>query len=549
MSAPGIKAKSQSVTRRWGMLAATAVSKSGYPSRRDQLETFFLNAPSAVAMFDRNLCYIICSRRWIEDYGLRGSDITGHSHYEIFPGAPKRWKEIHQRCLAGAIERCEEDWFEREDGTRCWLRWEVRPWRDVSGAISGVIMSSEDITQLKTSEIALQSANHELESAMQKAKQLVVEARHSCTAKSEFLANMSHEIRTPMNGVIGMSGLLAATDLSPEQRQYVDVIQTSSNVLLSIINDILDFSKIEARKLDLEEVDFDLHDLTESSANIIGVSARAKHLSLQCRIDRSLPRFMRGDPTRLRQVLLNLGSNAVKFTEFGGILISGDGEEKSSGEWLVHFHISDTGIGIPSGKLERIFQPFSQADSSTTRTFGGSGLGLAISKHLVELMGGTITVNSRPGQGSNFSFSVVGKEASSAETAGEIPSPAKLPQGLHVLLVEDNSVNQKVAVAILNKLGCEVTVAANGAEAVASLSGNLFDVVLMDCQMPVMDGYEATRHLRSQGMKIPVIAMTASAMKGDRERCLAAGMSDYLSKPIRLDVLAAALARWSPLGN
>lgn len=514
---------------------------------REQLEAFVLNAPSAVAMFDRELRYVICSQRWIEDYGLQGRSLTGVSHYEIFPDIPEHWKAVHRRCLSGSVERSEEDLFERTDGSRYWLRWEVRPWRDLTGTIRGLMMASEDITRQKTSELALQEANRNLETAKRRAEELAEAARQASAAKSEFLANMSHEIRTPMNGVIGMAGLLLGTDLTPEQRQYTDVIQTSGEALLALINDILDFSKIEARKLELSEVDFGLHALIHATVAILEVTAKAKGLGLRCMVEPDVPRRVRGDPERLRQVILNLGGNAVKFTQSGGIEIRVAPDPSPDLAGHVCFRFCDTGIGIPASKLHRLFQPFTQADSSTTRTFGGSGLGLAISKHLVELMGGRIGVESTPDQGSEFWFTYppvrVPDPVIGPQTA---PPPLPSSLSLRILLAEDNVVNQKFALAILRKLGCQTDVVATGSDALVAVARKSYDMVLMDCQMPEMDGYEATRQLRARGATLPIVAITANAMAGDRERCLAAGMNDYLSKPIRPAALAEMLMRWHP---
>ena len=513
----------------------------------DQLRLFIRNAPSAVAMLDRDLRYLICSQRWIEDYRLLHTDLKGKSHYEVFPNLPDRWKQIHARCLQGAVERCEEDSFVREDGSVTWLRWEVRPWHDSSGEIGGIIMASEDITQIKKSELALQEANSRLKEAFRREEALASHAQDANRAKSEFLANMSHEIRTPMNGVVGMTALLMETGLTSEQRQYLSVIQTSSETLLTIINDILDFSKIEARRLELENVDFDVRDLIHSCAKILEFTATSKGLSVIHEVSPDVPRYVKGDPIRLRQVLLNLGNNAVKFTEHGSIhiFLSLTADRKQ-----LCFRVVDTGVGITQKQRERLFHPFSQGDASTTRTHGGTGLGLVICKHLVELMGGHISAESEPGAGTEFKFTIALHEGAPVKS-----SPAMEPEqlarvtGLRVLLAEDNHINQKVALAMLRRLGCESLAMETGQAAIEALSAQDFDVVLMDCQMPVMDGYLATRKIRAgeghvRNPHIPIIAMTANAMSGDRDECLQAGMSDYLSKPIRPQTLASMLERW-----
>ncbi len=527
-------------------ISARKKTEQAIAASRDQLMTFVRHAPSAVAMFDRDLRYLICSQRWLDDYQLTEQTVTGRSHYEVFPDLPERWKAIHRRCLGGVMERCEEDFFELGDGSRYWLRWEVAPWRDADGNVCGLIMASENITRLKNSEIELQAANEGLEAALERMEELARKANEGSKAKSEFLANMSHEIRTPMNGVIGMTDLLMETALSLEQLRYVETIQTSADALLATINDVLDFSKIEARQVELEELDFDSHYLVSSTADMLAVTCRSKLLVLETRFAPEVPRYLLGDPTRLRQVLLNLGGNAVKFTDAGSIRISVSREGDD-----LRFEVSDTGAGISPEQAAHLFRPFSQADSSTTRIHGGSGLGLAISKNLVELMGGRIGLDSTPGVGSAFWFTVPCREGKALPPEQDLSAPeGRKPENLRVLLVEDNATNQKVALAVLSKLGCETRAVANGQAAIEALAAHAYDVVLMDCQMPVMDGYEATRRIRAGGTanaRIPIIAMTANAVKGDRELCLAAGMSDYLSKPIHPRDLSGMLARWSPV--
>ena len=510
----------------------------------EQLKAFVRHAPCAVAMLDHDMKYLMCSDRWIRDYKLAEKKVVGRSHYELFPDIPQRWKDVHQRCLTGATERCEEDLFERDDGSKIWMRWEVTPWRDGSGEIRGLIMVSEDITTLKKSELALQAANQKMEAALSREETLSKQARAASEAKSEFLANMSHEIRTPMNGVIGMADLLLDTPLTPEQKQYLDAIQTSGEALLSIINDVLDFSKIEARRLELEDVDFDAHALITSVIDVLRPACVSKHLRLGIHLAPEVPRYLRGDPTRLRQALLNLGGNAVKFTDAGEIQISVRREEGA-----LRFEVADTGVGISEERAARLFKPFSQADSSTTRTHGGSGLGLAISRSLIELMGGRIGLESTLGKGSLFWFTLPCRDGNAPAVSGQLRIPDSRLKNLKVLLAEDNTINQRVALAILRKLGCHAEVVANGHAVLDALAGQSYDVILMDCQMPGLDGYETTRRIRASDAphrQIPIIALTANAIKGDREHCLAAGMSDYLAKPIHSGSLGRTLARWAP---
>jgi PAS domain S-box-containing protein len=554
-----------------------------------------------------------------------------------------------------------------------------------------------DISVQKRAEAELREINRHLEETTARANQMASRANQASQAKSEFLANMSHEIRTPMNGVIGMTGLLLDTELSVEQRQFAEIVRTSGEALLVLINDILDFSKIEARKLDLEMLDFELRTTVEDVAELLAVKAQEKGLDVVCLVDPELPVRLRGDPGRLRQVLLNLGGNAVKFTHRGGIALRASVAAQDEHRVTVRFAVTDTGIGIPREKQEAIFSPFTQVDGSTTRRYGGTGLGLAISRQLAELMGGTIGLESEEGRGSTFWFTAVlekrpamplaapapmadlagarvlvvddlhtnallvttllkswgcryataangeaaldqlrqavregdpydvalldklmpgmdgmelgrmigrspelrntrlimmtshGERGDAAQIsqlgfAGYLTKPLRQGQlreclalvlgrpdspmagrasglvtrhtvtesrkhRMRILLVEDNSTNQLVAMKILERLGYRADLAANGLEALAALRGAHYDLVLMDCQMPELDGFEATRRIRDplspvRDHHVPIIAMTAHVMKGDREKCLAAGMDDYLGKPVRPEELATALERW-----
>lgn len=668
---------------------------------RQQLRQIIACAPIAMAMFDTQMRYLAYSQTWITEQGLEGQSILGCSHYAIFPDIPERWQAEHQRALQGEVISVSEDVWERRDGTKVYLRWAIHPWYHPEGEVGGIVIATDRINELvEAREAALEAAR----------------------LKSQFLANMSHEIRTPMNGVLGMAGLLLQTPLTPQQLEYASTIRSSAEHLLTVINDILDFSKLEAGEMQLENIDFELDSCIESVVDVLAAQAHEKGLELAMWISSDVPRLLKGDPNRLRQILLNLVGNAVKFTDVGQVLLKvsvsrglGIEEDASKSQLSTHlrFEVTDTGIGISAEDQAKLFQSFSQVDASTTRQYGGTGLGLVICKQLVELMEGEIGVESELNQGSKFWFTAlfeppaVGEAVAcplvlhklkvlvvSAQTTTRqalcaslhrsirlngSTSPAELltdnwemqvdeavdtlttlnalrssvaqgnpydvaildlqlpkPQGailvpmirsdptlaqiklivmttsdrldtvqelegmaisgylikpvrtsrlldclasafapqelenqgqvsceqeeaiaenpkpakssLKILLVEDHEVNQMVTLNQLAMLGFEADCVGNGEEAIAQLAQQNYDLVLMDCQMPILDGYDTTQEIRRRegsDRHTTIIALTAHALPHDREKCLAAGMDDYLSKPIAQEALGAMIERWT----
>mgnify|MGYP001134380665 CR=1 FL=1 len=481
------------------------------------------------------------------DINERWALLIGYTRDELVPVNFNFWAEdLHQDDLKVARESLEEHFSGKtsyydvefrarhKDGHWVWInaRGKVTGW-DKDGNPMHMTGTHLDITKRKESELALAAAKEAAEEATK--------------SKSYFLANMSHEIRTPMNAIIGMTDLALETGLNDRQRNYISKVKRAGMSLLGIINDILDFSKIEAGKLDFENNDFNLKSTLDNVETIIGLTAEEKGLRVRFNLEAGIPEYFKGDSLRLEQILLNLGNNAVKFTSEGSVSIDVELEKEIEDHFRLHFCVTDTGIGISEEQQKKLFEAFNQADSSTTRRYGGTGLGLAISKQLTRMMGGEIWVESQPDVGSQFHFTVMLEKGNPENLRSEsiqLPEGNDSLEGINVLLVEDGDLNQELVREVLEMNGIEVTSAWNGQEALDVLKTSDFDAVLMDVQMPVMDGYEATRQIRKQDKykKLPVIAMTGNVMDQDEETAKESGMDDHIGKPIKFDLLLEKLS-------
>jgi len=484
-----------------------------------------------------------CNTAFESFIGLTKEKIVGKTVYELFP---KDLADIYYKADKSLFQNLGVQVYEAEiihaNSDRRNAMFNKAVYLDTKGHLAGLVGVILDITEHKKAEEELRRAKDDAESAMR--------------AKSEFLANMSHEIRTPMNAVIGMTGLLLNSNLNADQRECVEIIHSGGEALLSVINDILDFSKIEEGKIGLEQQPFDLRECVESSIDLVATSAAEKGISLISAVDEQVPKNLVGDITRLRQVLVNLLSNAVKFTDMGNVYVSVTATSRQKGKrYEICFAVKDTGIGIPANRMDRLFKSFSQIDMTTTRKYGGTGLGLAISKRLVEMMDGKIWVESEEGKGSTFYFTILADAAPIDRPPEKLMKPGESPAGqpgsLRLLLAEDNIVNQKVAQRMLKKLGYHADVAANGFEVLQALERQPYDMILMDIQMPEMDGIEAAKAIRQRWPKnMPkIIAITAYALEGDREKCLEAGMDGYISKPMKMEELISVLGRYHTFKN
>jgi PAS domain S-box-containing protein len=438
-----------------------------------------------------------------------------------------------------------ENRYRCRDGSYRWLLWASR----TSRRTGLIYAAAKDITGRKQDEEKLEATSRQLQSNNEELTLALAAAQDATEMKSRFVAAMSHEIRTPMSGILGMNELMLCTSLNEEQREYAEAIKDSTEALLHIVNDILDLSKIEAGKLGLEQFPFDLRLILQASVTLLLPQAHAKGITLKYAVSPEIPDRLVGDAGRVRQILVNLIGNAVKFTDEGRVSITADAIENRS---LLRLTVVDEGIGIPPHRLGQIFNDFTQVDETTARRFGGTGLGLSISKRLVEMMGGKIGCESTPGKGSSFWFTVPlvesGSPSSGESSAAEGNAPPCIGKR-RILVVEDNKVNQTVAIRLLEKERCLVDAVDNGEAALDRLTDQSYDLILMDVNMPGMDGLEVTSRIREcedGNHRTPIVAMTARAMDGDREQCLAAGMDDYLSKPISADALLSLLSRWAP---
>ena len=552
-------------TNNRGAEAALAIADTLPITLTDLPQRLLSALTDPVVVKDAQGRYVLLNEAACAALGKRSEEVIGKDDRALLP--PESAEEtmaLDQDVMAAGQRLVLED-MRLIGGEQRVFQITRSPLYDLSKRVCGLLRLEREVTGEEMAQALLEQGNADLEARVAERTTELVAAAEELTrakvaaeaanrAKSEFLAMMSHEIRTPMNGIIGMASLLLQGSLTREQREQLTVLFQSSEALLGILNDILDFSKIEAGQLALEHTPTDLHRMLRELLQLLQGRATERGLSLLLEVDPAAPLEVLADPGRLRQVLLNLVSNAIKFTDQGAVTLrlralSAAGADPA----LLRFEVQDSGVGIPESLRPRLFQPFLQGDGTTTRRFGGTGLGLAICKRLVELMAGTIGVQDAPGPqpagspGSLFFFDVQLARAKAPPEPVAAPPPT-LPeslQGARILVAEDNPVNQRVVLAMLGKLGVKAELAQNGRLAVEAMAREAFDLILMDCQMPEMDGLEATRQIRARGQtQVPILALTANALVGDREACLASGMNDFLTKPIKPQVLKDALQRW-----
>ncbi len=513
--------------------------------RAEELSTLLSAIPAFVYFKNEKLEYQLVNNAFEEFIEKKLTDLIGKKvNYFLPEYNSSLYNNIEQEVLTTGLPVYNIEEIIVKNQQKIYLSTNLAPVKNTDGLVIGLVGVSYDITDRKNYEIELTKAKEQAEAGTR--------------AKSEFLANMSHEIRTPMNGIIGMAEILKQSSLTNEQLANLEAIEVSANSLLSLINDVLDFSKIEAGKLDFEIIEFNLRNMLGDIERILVTKANEKGLDFRVVCDDSIPANLQGDPHRLKQIILNLTSNAIKFTEKGHVEVVIKLEKNLPKNHLLRFEINDTGIGVSKEGRQSLFKEFSQVDTSTTRKYGGTGLGLSISKRLVEMMNGKIDMNSKFGKGSTFWFTAMLGRIEETEKAPVIIEKenleliSRIDKDLSVLLVEDNKINQKIAVHNLTQAGYKVELAENGHQAVIKYKNGNFDLILMDVLMPVMNGFVATKKIRAiesyRAHKnkvcihhVPIIALTANAMKGDREACLAAGMDGYISKPFKQKDLAELL--------
>ena len=510
--------------------------------REVNFQKYALDQHAIVSITDADGRITYVNDKFAATSGYAAEELIGRTHRMMKSGlhTPDFYRNMWTTIRAGKVwhgEVCNRT----RDGSDFWVDATIVPFLNEQGISERYISIHTDITRRKHNEVELLEAKNVAERATQ--------------SKSDFLANVSHEIRTPMNAIIGMTHLALQTDLNKQQQNYIIKVHRSAESLLGIINDILDFSKIEAGRLEFEQINFELSDVVDNMVNLIGYRAEEKGIGVSISIESDVPHKLTGDPLRISQVLINLGTNAVKFSEKGDhVSLKVSLLEVTDSDALLRFDIQDTGIGMSQELQDRLFESFTQADTSTTRKYGGTGLGLFISRQIVRGLGGDIWVQSEEGVGSTFHFTIrfarqqaddEQAEPVHVDQAGVDQALEKL-RGARVLLVEDNDINMELANELLTAEGIEVGCAFDGQQAIGMLASEPFDAVLMDLQMPVLDGLEATRCLRAQEAfkDLPIIAMTANVMKSDQEKVMAVGMNDYIAKPIDPDLMLITLAKW-----